>query len=100
MTLPSPLRLAYFLFRDRRARVKRIKAAGYFLTLKRKEMSVDRLLPCLFFRDTTQLSLVTRDCLTVSVVSHAQSRLAIHAVKKAANKRYVSGCVKKVGISA
>lgn len=38
-----------------------------------------------FFRDTTQLSLVTRDCLTVSVV---------HAMKKA-NKQ-----VKKVGISA
>ena len=72
MTLPSPLRLAYFLFRDRRARVKRIKTAGYFLTLKRKETSVDRLLSGLFFCDTTQVSRVTRDCLTVSVVYHAQ----------------------------
>ena len=41
-----------------------------------------------------RLSLVARDCLTVSVVYHAQSRLEIHAMKKA-NKQ-----VKKVGISA
>ena len=41
-----------------------------------------------------RLSLVARDCLTVSVVYHAQSRLEIHTMKKA-NKQ-----VKKVGISA
>ena len=55
---------------------------------------MDRLLSCLFFRDKTQLSLVTRDCLAVSVVYHAQSCLAIYAMEKA-NKE-----VKKVGISA
>lgn len=68
--IPSQARL-FSLSKSSSAR-KKIKTAGYFLTLKRKETSVDRLLSCLFFRDMTQLSLVTRDCLTVSVVYHAQ----------------------------